>query len=172
MRPDYCIVNNLLTPEDCQVITKWGKLNTEQALTSGKGLEFAKRRSKVAWIPHGSDLQEIIDKALYAFCDVSEQAFGRTISSIEPIQFTSYNMFDRYGWHMDCTMTGSERLISASIELSDPAEYIGGGLEFYEHPCPIPERAQGRMIMFPSMMLHRARTVYWGERNSLVLWAQ
>lgn len=165
-------MDEILTKEQCAEIVQWGKANLESGLTEGFTANKLKRRSKIAWILNGSELQESIDKILEAFCDVSYQFFGKTISSIEPIQFTNYNILDRYGWHIDSTISGEDRLISASIELSDPKDYIGGGLEFYEHPVRIPERKQGRMVIFPSMMLHRARTVYWGERNSLVLWAK
>jgi len=172
LRPDYCVVNNVITKENCDLLIEWSAKNSTRAKVHRPGLDLLKRRSAVAWIPNGSEFQEIIEEILKAFCHVSESMFNHSVDSIEPIQLATYGIGDHYGWHMDAGLTGEDRVISASVELDDPSSFKGGGLEFQTHPVPIPEKQQGRMIMFPSMLVHRARPIYWGKRRSLVIWAK
>jgi PKHD-type hydroxylase len=57
------------------------------------------------------------------------------------------------------------------VQLSDPADYDGGELEFMMHRSVVQaERAQGTVVLFPSFLQHRVRPVTRGVRRSLVFW--
>lgn len=170
MRPDYYIHKNALSPENCQKIIDWGKRTSEEALLGGGKKNFFKRRSKVAWITKGSDFDDILAPVIDDFFAIARDGYKQKINFLEAIQFTSYGIGGFYGWHMDSGLGANNRIISASIELSPPNSYKGGGLKFWSHPQRVPPREQGSMICFPSLMLHKARPVYWGTRYSLVLW--
>ena len=110
------------------------------------------------------------------------------------MQFTKYrsNTEDGdqfYGWHSDDlpepfgdhshpNYKGKVRKLSATINLTDPSEYIGGDFEIdlrnNEHGRNIITldriKPKGTMVVFPSFVPHQVRPVLSGERTSLVLW--
>jgi PKHD-type hydroxylase len=57
--------------------------------------------------------------------------------------------------------------------LNDPSEYKGGKFQFNEGTekaaLDVPQ-VKGRMILFPSFMIHRVTPVTKGIRKSLVAW--
>jgi predicted 2-oxoglutarate/Fe(II)-dependent dioxygenase YbiX len=75
------------------------------------------------------------------------------------------------GWHTDLGAGFvSTRKISLSIQLSEPHEYEGGGLQMVccEEPLAIP--AIGTLAAFPSHLAHRVTPVTRGARWALVTW--
>lgn len=66
------------------------------------------------------------------------------------------------------------RKLSFSLILSDPKDYTGGQFEFmYQNPArtSIVEQPRGRLIAFPSYILHRVKPITSGVRKSIVFWA-
>jgi PKHD-type hydroxylase len=63
------------------------------------------------------------------------------------------------------------RKLSMSIQLSDPKDYKGSQLQFWETQKDknFPN-SQGTAIIFPSYMLHRVTPLLSGTRYSLVTW--
>ena len=169
MRPDYVISRGVLTPEECEKIINYCNEGTERARV-GKGFDYWRRNSKIAWLDSGSDVDDLVMKCVDNLRHVSSECYDQVIDRVEPVQFTHYGIGMFYNWHMDAGLSGNDRIISASVELSDPSKYSGGGLKFKDHPKPIPKRETGTMICFPSLLYHKARPVFWGTRSSLVLW--
>ena len=65
----------------------------------------------------------------------------------------------------------SKRKLSLSVQLTDPADYDGGDLEFVNHLGNEDEfRKQGSIIVFPSYLSHRVTTVTRGARRSMIAW--
>lgn len=176
MIPGWAWVDTGLTAEECALLVKYGVASLEAAGTACK--DEGKRQGKVSWFLKGQEpaIDPLIQKAVDAFGFAVESFFAPWhLTAIEPIQYTHYESGDFYGWHYDsiASTTKRPRHYSASVELSDPDTYKGGGLEFHETiDQPIPERKLGRLIVFPSLLLHRARKVQSGTRSSLVLWGQ
>ena len=170
MRPDYVISSDVLTQAECEKIIQHCQKNTHVARI-GRGRGGLRRRSHVSWITSGSELDDLVVKCFHQLQTIAWEFFDQEIGFIEPVQFTSYGFGNFYNWHVDAGIhTEQDRVISASLELTDPKTYKGGGLKFKEHPNPVPKRAQGTMICFPSLMIHQARPVFWGTRCSLVFW--
>ena len=104
---------------------------------------------------------------------------------IEEFQFTKYegNKKQHYSWHSD-EDTEKEigqpvRKLSTIIMLSDPKNFEGGDLEFYNYSPPKRKnkilkthhlKQQGTIITFPSFVIHRVLPVTKGLRYSLVVW--
>ena len=88
------------------------------------------------------------------------------ITEAEDIQFATYNVGDFYGWHADSDAI-NKRVISVTVQLSDPKDYKGGNLVFKVDPM---ERAQGTVVIFPSNIRHQVTRVTAGTRYSLVQW--
>jgi len=89
----------------------------------------------------------------------------------ERFQLASYTGKGHFDWHSDLGRSEtSTRKMSLSVQLSDPATYEGGGLEFFGQDKLILPRAIGTVIVFPSFLIHRVTPVMRGTRLSLVAW--
>jgi PKHD-type hydroxylase len=64
------------------------------------------------------------------------------------------------------------RKLSFSLILSNPNEYIGGDFEILigKKSSPIIQ-TRGRVIAFPSFVMHRVTPLTSGVRKSIVFWA-
>jgi len=75
-----------------------------------------------------------------------------------------------YDWHVDIGPGPySLRKLSMSVQLSDPADYDGGELEFMAS-AESGIRTRGSLIVFPSFLQHRVTPVTRGIRASMVSW--
>ena len=97
---------------------------------------------------------------------------------LETIQIGTYTAGEAgyYDWHVDRSTSGGlsqakkvDRVLSGSIQLSDPSLYEGGALLVGPVTAP---REQGSLVIFPSYAMHTVRPVTSGVRYSLVLWLQ
>jgi len=69
-------------------------------------------------------------------------------------------------------MIGETRKLSMSLLLNEPGvDFEGGELQFQVGTVPdTPDTPKGRIIAFPSFMLHRVAPLTRGVRRSLVVW--
>jgi len=173
MRPDYYILQDILDKNEIDFITKEGMKNLEKATTMSA--KVFSRRNKVSWFhkDENKDLDKILNRIVDVLFNVSKDFYNQELNNVESIQFTHYKFLNYYNYHIDSNAWPEtpNRVISATIELTNPKDYIGGGLQFRNHDFPRPKLKSGTMIVFPSLMLHKALPVYFGIRNSLVLWA-
>jgi len=176
MRVGFAVVDDILTPEECSIIIEHGVKNLKKSEIIDDNLGDV-RKGRTSFFEPGCDISELLSKVVRTFSHFSEQIFGSEaiITDVEIIQFTEYKPGDFYNWHYDQHGLGydgdiPERVMSCSVELCDPKEYEGGGVEFFGLNEEIAESMLGRMIIFPSTMAHRARKVTKGTRYSLVLW--
>lgn len=97
-----------------------------------------------------------------------------------PPRFNRYRGGQTYGTHVDAAvmaMPGADRLlradVSATLFLSDPADYDGGELVVEgEYGVQEVKLAAGDLIVYPSGSLHRVAPVTRGERLAAFLWVQ
>jgi PKHD-type hydroxylase len=116
---------------------------------------------------------------LFARLDVliaeAAMAFGLTSRPIgEPVQLLRYDPGSHFAqWHSDAGYDlGTGRVVSLSVELSDPSEHEGGDLEIV--PDTVGRRRtlpRGGALIFPSRAIHRVTPVTRGRRWALVAWA-
>jgi PKHD-type hydroxylase len=148
--------------------------------TAGRQSALAKRNLQIAPdCERGREAAAIVVKAL--------SASGLFISAALPkaIFPPSFNRYDgeaghAYGNHIDNAIrflpdgSGSLRAdLSATLFLSDPAEYDGGELviedSYGSHQVKLPA---GQMILYPSTSLHRVEPVTRGSRVASFLWIE
>ena len=89
----------------------------------------------------------------------------------ESIQYTVYDPGSTgYSYHYDIGNTiQCQRKISVTVNLND--DFDGGELQLRLGANPMTiEPEKGKVIVFPSYMLHRVQPVKNGTRKSLVLW--
>ena len=61
------------------------------------------------------------------------------------------------------------RQLSMVVQMNDPQDFIGGGLEFETEEDPL-ELSQGTVVTFNSGLKHRAKPVKIGTRHVMVCW--
>ena len=103
------------------------------------------------------------------------------INHIENIQISKYDGNEYYDWHRDSHLINAgfmqTRKLSIVVQLNDPSEYEGGGLELEFDDKPSEPTiinvitGQGDIVVFPSIIKHRAVEVTKGTRYSATGWA-
>jgi len=154
------VFKSLVPPMACQKIIEDGL--TRPHINAGVGKNNKKSKGRSTSIT-------FIDNAFlrsYIYNLVEENYSGYIIEEAEDIQFAVYNKGDFYGWHRDSNDTNG-RILSVSVQLSDPDKYEGGNLVFEVDPV---ERAMGTIVIFPSNVRHQVTRITKGTRYSLVQW--
>jgi PKHD-type hydroxylase len=130
------------------------------------------RKSEVSWITYSQDVRWIYEKLSGFVFDCNNSRYGYQLSGFgEPLQLGRYIDGDHYAYHQDCGPNDfSIRKLSVVLQLSDPADYEGGALEFLGNEDEKVPNSQGDLILFPSFNPHRVTQVTSGERFSLVSW--
>lgn len=179
------IVKNVLTNDDIErvhEIATWypkttGTVGSEQPGTvNNEEVNSKVRTSNVTFIKPDAKTNWLFDK-LGQFSVFHNAVFYRyNLGFIETIQYTEYEIGGHYNYHYDSfdreyNVFFEQRKLSVTIQLSDPEDYEGGDLEFYnpKEPISVP-REKGAGILFPSYMYHRVTPVTKGKRYSLVFW--
>ena len=91
-------------------------------------------------------------------------------------QLIKYDIGGNYNWHCDygtAKRPGLIRKLSMSIQLTPPEEYHGGELQVVNYgnrTITIPTDL-GTVVVFDSKLPHKVWPVAWGQRISLVGWA-
>ena len=100
--------------------------------------------------------------------------FGIEVGPIgEPVQILRYQVGQHFlRWHSDAGFDRQgKRLLSMSVELSEPGDYQGGLLELVPDTVGRPRTLpRGSAQIFPSRALHRVTPVTAGVRWALVAW--
>jgi predicted 2-oxoglutarate/Fe(II)-dependent dioxygenase YbiX len=177
MLADYAFVDDVITAKEARLIRKHCMDRVEKSLVEGSK-EVESRKSKNTFIKSGENLPKVIKdaitKILKVYFHVCQEIYKFPIETVEPIQFVEYGKGDYYDFHMDAGFGDvMDRDISASVVLSYANKYEGGGLKFRDlEQKRQPEEKIGRLIVFPSLMMHGVPPITKGKRSSLVLWGR
>ncbi len=176
----------VFTPRQCERIIELGtSLEPEDATLEGyDGSEVANadiRSSRTAWIAP-DDAWWVYEK-LATVAERANRRYGFELTGFgEDLQFTTYDAPGSfYSWHQD-GLDGNvaTRKLSLVVQLSDPADYVGGELQFFDveedlvdadrHAVAAATARQGTVVAFPSFEYHRVMPLRSGIRHSLVAW--
>ena len=178
---------NAFTPRQCDRIVALG----EQLRAESAGLEGTDgdevndesiRRSRTAWIAPDDDSWWVYDK-LAKIAERANRRYGFDLTGFgEDLQFTFYDEPGAfYSWHQDGLDGGvATRKLSIVIQLTDPEDYEGGEIQFFEVADDYDDeqldaftelsRRRGTAVVFPSFEYHRVLPLLSGVRHSLVSW--
>jgi len=178
----------------------WDNFFTEEELTemelyfNSQNLEEAKlasgvdgvtnssvRITSVAIIQSKDENNWIFHRLLQLTDAINSQFYNYDLLGFDYLQYTIYDKAgSHYSYHMDMVMDdktkgGLElpRKLSFSLILSEKEDFEGGEFEITisENGKITPEQKRGRVLAFPSFILHRVTPVTSGIRKSLVFWA-
>jgi len=165
------------------------KRNTKKKPLTKKEIKDLKkkRNSNIVWLSEPWIYNEI-----HPYINIANKNAGWNFEWdwSEACQFTKYGKGQYYDWHNDCwekpyedpnpNRNGKIRKLSATINLSDPKDYKGGELEFdFKNQEPNKKSStrtcteilsKGSLVVFPSFVWHRVKSVTKGVRYSLVMW--
>jgi len=165
------IVPQAFSPEECARITEVGTAGSPVAGGVEKGYGGA-RVSDITWIEPDPPVHWIYHRIGALFASANRSYRFDLVGLAEPLQFARYGVDGHFEWHTDLGLRGtSNRKLSLSVQLSDPAAYDGGDFEFINMRARTDQRGIGTAVIFPSYLAHRVAPVTRGLRCSLVAWA-
>ena len=136
--------------------------------------KYDKYRSCMVHYPKDSSIISRVAKN-YFKC-LNNQFYRYDLKNHFEFQLVKYDVGGNYNWHCDYGIApkrGLSRKLSMSIQLTPPEEYHGGELQVVDygnHTLTIPGDL-GTVIVFDSKLPHKVWPVVWGQRISLVGWA-
>lgn len=170
-------VADAFTHVECDSIIALGETGKAEAAPlwtgSGYGVDRSGRDVRTALRGRDAETAWLFDR-LDALFERAGEALGLAVGPLtEPLQILRYDEgchFQR--WHTDGGLDRIEaRLISVSVELSEPGDYEGGLLEIVPELVGRPRTLKrGGAMFFPSRALHRLAPVTRGTRHALVGW--
>jgi PKHD-type hydroxylase len=168
--------DNLFSKVECEKIIEIGNSRlATPAVVGSSNVEVNKdiRDSKVAWLFPADDLVWAFQRISAAVDSLNKRYFNFDVfGMVEGLQFTKYDAPSGcYGAHVDRGLGIPPRKLSVSIQLNDSADFEGGDLVLHDSATPTkPEMHQGKLVVFPSYVLHEVKPVTKGTRYSLVCW--
>ena len=110
------------------------------------------------------------------FRSLNNEFWNYDLEDVFEFQLIKYDIGGNYNWHCDygtAERPGLIRKLSMSIQLTPPEEYHGGELQVVNYgnrTITIPTDL-GTVVVFDSKLPHKVWPVAWGQRISLVGWA-
>lgn len=130
------------------------------------------RSCRQSYHSRGSDTDWIYDRLDGLFWQAAADFGIEICAAEEDFQLLEYPSGGHFqAWHTDSGADKHDaRLISVSVELSEPSEFEGGMLEIPQAPQAETLRRGGARL-FLSRLMHRVTPVTRGTRWALVNWA-
>jgi PKHD-type hydroxylase len=138
----------------------------------GKFQSLMSRNCKAGWLYADETNEWLFQKIIKAITDVNDRTFKFELDHVEPLQYLEYGFGQFYNKHVDNGADSvATRKITMVIQLSDPKDYVGGGLtiDSMARTRHAP-RGRGSVAIFPSHLPHKANPVWIGKRKALVAW--
>lgn len=179
---------NIFSEKEIELINKdFEERQLQDGLTQGFENEeelFKIRKSKVCFINKTPINSWMFQKFNMAINEINEYYYNFDLNGYENIQYTRYDsdVNGMYEWHMDTSLgkapeqNNQTRKLSVIMLLNEPGKDFAGGdfeLNIGSHSNPLKiDMKKGRIIAFPSFLIHRVKPVLAGVRKSLVIWVQ
>ncbi len=138
------------------------------------------RKSKVYFHTKNEKTDWLFDKFNAITSIINDRYYNYNLNGYKDFQYTEYYAEEngKYDWHMDMihgpNNMNTTRKLSIVFCLSEPNKDFTGG-EFQintgnAEECETVKMKKGRMIFFPSYLIHRVKPVTQGIRKTIVIW--
>jgi PKHD-type hydroxylase len=169
----------LLTEEECNHITDMLKLMQWQPGVSPSE-EFSKKVKGNFEIPMGihADADKLHTLIINKLMNSTFFVRRSLPKNIGRPRFNLYKDDGYYGKHADSAFMGQKPEIrtdlSMTLFLSDPDDYVGGGLRLEYTSGAVMElkEPKGTVVVYPSGVMHEVLPVTEGERIAFVAWVE
>ncbi len=174
-QPVYGWVGGLFSDEELNEINTLAESLPPQTVVVGTQRQVMPEynRSVMRWIEPSSDTDWIYHRITTQIAVLNSKHYRYDLIGLdEPLNYLTYSeeVQGHYFWHVD---TGENfRKLSITVQMTDPAEYDGGEVEINASgkPQDLP-KDKGKMVIFPSYLIHRVKPVTRGARSALVAWS-
>lgn len=144
------------------------------------------RKSKVKFYNKNNDNSFIFETFNQVGQSLNNQFYNFNLNGYESFQYTVYDGEEqgKYSWHMDMIANGDilsipnmdTRKLTLILLLSEPdVDFSGGELQLNlgqeDKPTTV-DLPRGRIVAFPSWVLHQVKPVTAGVRKSIVVWIE
>jgi PKHD-type hydroxylase len=172
---NYASYDGVFSDYEIETIINHSKqYQLEKAKLENDAEENSIRNNEIVFIgPEG--IEWLFSRLANVCSEMNERFFKFDIFGLaEGLQFTQYtapNQF--YKMHMDKLFMKNVRKLSIVVQLTDENEYEGGDLELIlgaGDDTVKMTRKKGKVIMFPSYIIHQVTPITKGQRYSLVGW--
>ena len=166
-----------------KIETYLDKQHLYQATTMGdeSGNDLSVRNSMTTMFRVDSENQWIFNKLLRLVDMINNEFYRYDLVGFDHLQYTVYDRPGcKYDFHMDTGLDRPlredngvlHRKLSFSLILNE--DYTGGDFEILcDAKGPRPqEQKRGRVLAFPSWIIHRVTPIETGVRKSLVFWVK
>lgn len=183
----FCFLDNAFTEDQLQKLESYCEnLDLEKATVVGKNDINSTprvRKSKRAFLVPNHETRWIFDQFSTVISTLNNDFYQFDLIGFDQIQYTVYDKKgDNYNYHMDLIL-GREnmllnryhmRKLSVILFLQNKNEFEGGEFELYGGEKNIfeIEQTRGRIVIFPSYIIHRVKPIKKGTRKSLVIWVE
>jgi PKHD-type hydroxylase len=181
----YVYLDNLLSNKELDTLEKYfDSLPLTEAQVAGsskiKNTDKNIRDSLTSFIYPNEENMWVFNTLLGVADYINCNYYNYDLLGFDYLQYTVYNKLgDNYAYHMDMALGNSiktspvPRKLSFSLIFSEKEDFEGGNLEFLieEGNSSTVEQKRGRIIAFPSYILHQVTPITKGVRKSLVFWA-
>lgn len=190
--PEYTYWNNAFTNEEIDsIISYCEREELESAMTIGvDDLEKIEeiRKSKIKFFGRDCETSWMFERFNNVIDELNERFYNFNLNGYNKFQYTVYDssVKGKYDWHMDTTLghlindvnfdDRETRKLTLVMLLSEPeVEFCGGDFQLYiggdiQTNYTTPEMTKGKIICFPSFLIHRVKPVLVGVRKSIVIW--
>ena len=176
-----CVVaENIFTPAELDSIERYGDgLVQQTAPLAGEGWadnpQAARIRvTRTAAMGPAPEIRWLYDRMQMVIRRVNQRAYQFDLTGFsEKFQYTVYHGSEggHYDWHIDWGLKQVQRKLSASLQLTDAAQYDGCDLQFHGvREVETAPRDRGAVIVFPSFIQHRVTPCTRGTRKAVVVW--
>lgn len=170
---DLIQIENYCSQDELKSSTTVGQGEDCESIRKSK-LNFYEKNERNSWI---------FDKFNYVVESLNNQYYNFDLYGYDKFQYTVYNSENegKYDWHMDTILDDltegperSTRKLSLVMLLSEPGkDFTGGEFQIMKDLEPITiDMHKGKIISFPSFMIHRVKPVLTGIRKSIVIWVE
>jgi PKHD-type hydroxylase len=174
----WLALDNVFTDKELDEIVVQADQVKKLSSTVGSGTISDYRVCDIAWL-ESDDIESDFDWVYATLSDainqVNNEYFKFDLTHLTALQYTVYNGSNsgNYQKHLDLGRQFPNRKLSFSVQLSNDSDYTGGDLRFhYTKSQPeVAPREKGKVIFFPSWIVHDVTPVTQGTRRSLVGWA-
>jgi PKHD-type hydroxylase len=182
----YCYRDGVFTDQEldnmCQYFSQH-EVEKATVMSKERPLDENIRRSRVNFFNRDEYTFPIFDRLNNTIEEINDRFYNFTLNGYDSFQYTEYHHDENgeYNFHMD-TGFGDRfgddhfetRKLSVVMCLNRPGIDFEGG-QFYmnqgsEKDAFEVEMKRGRIIFFPSFLIHRVAPVTKGVRKSLVIW--
>lgn len=142
------------------------------------------RRSKINFFVKNNETAWIFDRFNNIIKSINDNFYGFDLNGYDKIQYTVYNSENEgtYDWHMDTFLgknineTEDTRKLTLILMMTEKGiDFVGGDLQMNmgteENALTVPMH-KGRIVVFPSFLIHKVTPVLRGIRKSLVIWVE